>query len=52
MRGLNSDLGLGDLEAAVRSMGWSDERAKWEVENYRDEIKAYRISGLDRIIRI
>lgn len=42
MRGLNSDLGLGDLEAAVRSMGWSDERARWEVENYRCEIKNFR----------
>jgi hypothetical protein len=52
MRGLNSDLGLGELEAAVRLMGWNDERAKWEVENYMDEIKVYRISGLDRISRI
>lgn len=52
MRGLNADLGLGELEAAVRVMGWSDERAKREVENYRDEIKVYRISGLDRIGRI
>ena len=42
MRGFNSDLGLGDLEAAVRSMGWSDERAKWEVENYRNEIMKFR----------
>ncbi|HJU92458.1 MAG TPA: glycerol-3-phosphate dehydrogenase/oxidase [Pyrinomonadaceae bacterium] len=41
MRGLNSDLGLGDLEAAVCLMGWSDERATWEVENYRDEIKKF-----------
>lgn len=52
MRGLDSDLGLGELEAAVRVMGWSDERAKWEVENYSDEINLYRISGLDRIGRI
>lgn len=47
MRGLNSDLGLGELEGAVSLMGWSDERAKWEVENYKDEINVYRISGLD-----
>ena len=52
MRGLSSDLGLGELEAAVRVLGWGDERAKSEVENYRDEIKVYRISGLDRIHRI
>ena len=43
MRGLNSDLGVGELEAVVRLMGWSDERAKWEVENYRDEIKKFRV---------
>ena len=42
MRGLNGDLGLGDLEAAVRSMGWSDQRAKWEIENYRCEIKNFQ----------
>lgn len=41
MRGLNGDLGLGDLEAAVRSMGWSDARAKWEVENYKCEIEKF-----------
>jgi glycerol-3-phosphate dehydrogenase len=38
MRGLSADLGLGDLEAAaetgVRCLGWSDERAKREMENY------------------
>ena len=43
MRGLRSDLGLGDLKAAmkigVRLLGWSDERAKWEVENYKSEIQ-------------
>jgi glycerol-3-phosphate dehydrogenase len=42
MRGLNGDLGLGDLEAAAeigtRLLGWSEERAKREVENYRKEI--------------
>ncbi|HEU5459286.1 MAG TPA: glycerol-3-phosphate dehydrogenase/oxidase, partial [Pyrinomonadaceae bacterium] len=41
MRGLNSDLGLGDLEATVRSMGWGDEKAKWEVENYEREIEKF-----------
>lgn len=43
MRGLDGDLGLGDLEAAaevgVRVLGWSDQRAKWELENYKDEIR-------------
>jgi hypothetical protein len=43
MRGLNAELGLGDLEAAaeigVRYLGWSEERAKREIENYRQEIK-------------
>ena len=43
MRGLNADLGLGDLDAAVqvgvRSLGWSDERAKREIENYKHEIQ-------------
>ena len=38
MRGLSADLGLGDLEAAaeigVRCLGWSNERAKREMENY------------------
>jgi glycerol-3-phosphate dehydrogenase len=41
MRGLSSDLGLGEIEAAVGLMGWGDERAKWEIENYRDEIKRF-----------
>ena len=45
MRGLDADLGAGDLEAAaevgVRMLGWSEERAEWEVENYRDEIKPF-----------
>jgi len=39
MRGLDGDRGLGDLEAAAeigrRLLGWSDERAKLEVEAYR-----------------
>jgi glycerol-3-phosphate dehydrogenase len=47
MRGLNADLGLGDLDAAaeigVRLLGWSDERAKREIENYRIEIKKFRV---------
>jgi glycerol-3-phosphate dehydrogenase len=41
MRGLRGDLGLGDLDGTVASLGWSDERAKWEIENYRDEIKKF-----------
>jgi glycerol-3-phosphate dehydrogenase len=47
MRGLDSDLGLGDLEAAaeigMRLLGWSDTHAKLEVENYRNEIKKFRL---------
>jgi glycerol-3-phosphate dehydrogenase len=39
MRGLDSDRGLGDLETTAeigrRLLGWSDERAKLEVEAYR-----------------
>ena len=41
MRGLEGDLGLGDLETAVRVLGWSDERAKYEIENYRRAIRKY-----------
>ena len=39
MRGLQGDLGLGELDTAVRELGWSDERAKWEIENYRNEVR-------------
>ena len=42
MIGLNADRGLGQLEAAAavgrRFLGWSEERARREVENYRQEI--------------
>jgi len=45
MRGLSADLGLGDLEAAaeigVHCLGWSNERAKREIDNYRNEIKKF-----------
>jgi hypothetical protein len=41
MRGLSGDLGLGDLEAAVKILGWSDERAEWEVANYKSEIEKF-----------
>ncbi len=38
MRGLSADLGLGDLDAAAEIgktfLGWSDERAKREVDDY------------------
>jgi len=47
MRGLHADLGLGDLEAAaaigVRLLGWSAERAKCEVKNYRAEVSKFII---------
>ena len=46
MRGLDSDLGLGDVDAAVRLMGWGDERVKWEVENYRNEIRVHLCSSV------
>lgn len=38
MRGLSGDLGVGEIEAAIDLLGWGDERAKWEMQNYRDEI--------------
>jgi len=43
MRGLSADLGLGDLDAAAEIgktfLGWSDERAKREVENYSRRLR-------------
>lgn len=42
MIGLNADLGLEEIQIAVdtgkRFLGWSEERAKREVEAYREEI--------------
>jgi glycerol-3-phosphate dehydrogenase len=42
MIGLNGDLGLSKIEAAAdigkRLLGWSEERARREVENYGEEI--------------
>ena len=42
MVGLNADRGLSEIDAAAevgrRFLGWSEERAKREVENYRQEI--------------
>lgn len=42
MIGLNADLGLGDIERAAeigkKFLGWTDERAKREVEAYKAEI--------------
>jgi len=47
MIGLNADLGIGDIEPAaeigMRFLGWSELRAKREVENYRDEVKRFRV---------
>ncbi|HEU5459495.1 MAG TPA: glycerol-3-phosphate dehydrogenase/oxidase [Pyrinomonadaceae bacterium] len=52
MRGLNADLGLGDLEAAaeigMRLLGWSNERAKCEIEHYKREMWP-RICGIHDI---
>jgi len=43
MRGLSADLGFGDLDAAAEIgktfLGWSDERAKREVENYSRRLR-------------
>ena len=43
MRGLSADLGLGDLDAAAEIgktfLGWSDERAKREVEDYSRRLR-------------
>ena len=41
MRGLQSDLGLGDLDTAARELGWSDERTIREIENYKGEIEKF-----------
>jgi glycerol-3-phosphate dehydrogenase len=45
MIGLNGDLGLNDADAAAeigkRFLGWSEWRAKREVENYREEVKRF-----------
>jgi len=42
MIGLNTDLGLGQIDAAAevgrRFLGWTEERAKFEVETYKEEI--------------
>jgi glycerol-3-phosphate dehydrogenase len=42
--GLNADLGLGQIEAAAeigkRFLGWSNERAEAEVDNYRSDLRA------------
>jgi len=47
MIGLNGDLGLGDIEAAseigMQFLGWSDSRAKREVEIYRDQVKKFKL---------
>lgn len=44
MIGLNADLGLSHLQAAAeigkKFLGWSEERAKREVERYREEISS------------
>lgn len=44
MRGLSSDLGLGAVEDAMCKLEWSDERARREVENYRNEIAKFRVA--------
>lgn len=47
MAGLKGDLGLGDVEAAselgMQFLGWSESRVKREVENYRDQVKKFKL---------
>ena len=47
MIGLKGDLGLRDIDAAagvcVRFLGWSDARARQEVENYKLEVSKLRV---------
>jgi len=46
MLGLNADLGLNDIGAAAdickRRLGWSDERARAEIESYRSAVSKFR----------
>ena len=50
MIGLNSDLGLSQIEAAAsagrRYLGWTEDRAKREVEGYKQEISGMIGRGL------
>jgi glycerol-3-phosphate dehydrogenase len=52
MVGLNADLGLTELDVAAEAgrqfLGWSEERAKREVEGYRKEISRMMHSGFHR----
>ena len=49
MIGLNGDLGLGDVEAAAqigrRFLGWSEQRAKDEVDYYRDQVSKFSVQA-------
>jgi glycerol-3-phosphate dehydrogenase len=51
MLGLNSDLGRGDVEAAANIarefLGWSDERARQEVDDYREYVNRFRLLATD-----
>jgi glycerol-3-phosphate dehydrogenase len=51
MIGLNADLGLGEIEAAAeigkRFLGWSDQRAREEIESYRTELAKF--TGCDKV---
>jgi glycerol-3-phosphate dehydrogenase len=51
MIGLNADLGLRELQTAAeigkRELGWSEERANWEVQNYRKEISRWKTRNTD-----
>lgn len=45
MLGLNGDLGLNDIQAAAdickQFLGWSDQRAREEIESYRTEVAKF-----------
>ena len=52
MIGLNSDLGLRELDAAAeigrRFLGWTEERVRREVEGYKEEILRMTCDGFHR----
>jgi hypothetical protein len=55
MRGLNGDLGLSEIgpaaEVGKRLLGWSEERARREVEAYGEEILRMKNNGFSRTTR-
>ena len=55
MIGLNADLGLGELELAAavgrQFLGWSAERARLEVESYKQEISNRSARNVVRVVQ-